>query len=65
MGSHFSAAIPNFRIFEMLIEEVPWMSDFLTHPIVMDNGEFIVPARPGWSSDINEAAIKAHPPRNQ
>lgn len=65
MGAHFSAAVPNFRIFEMLIEEVPWMNDFITHPIVMDGGEFIVPSRPGWGSDINETAIEAHPPRKQ
>jgi galactonate dehydratase len=63
MGAHFSAALPNFRIFEMLVDEVPWMSDFLTHPIVIENGEFVVPCRPGWGSDINQDAIEAHPPK--
>lgn len=65
MGAHFSAAIPNFRIFEMLVDEIPWMNDFMTHPIVMENGEFVVPSRPGWGSDINQAAVEAHPPRKQ
>ena len=27
-------------------------------------GELIVPTRPGWGADINEEAVKAHPPKN-
>lgn len=65
MCAHFSATIPNFRIFEMLIEEVPWMDDLMTNPIVVKDGHFIVPETPGWGSDINEKALAEHPPRKQ
>ena len=27
-------------------------------------GELIVPTRPGWGADINEEAVRAHPPKN-
>ena len=62
MGAHFSASIPNFRTFEMLIEEVPWMDDLMTTQNVVEDGHFIVPDAPGWGSDINEQALAEHPP---
>jgi hypothetical protein len=31
---------------------------------VIQNGELIVPTRPGWGADINEEAVRAHPPKN-
>jgi L-alanine-DL-glutamate epimerase-like enolase superfamily enzyme len=60
MGAHFSAAIPNFRIAEMVVDEAPWVADFFTHPLVIANGEIAVPNRPGWGTDINEEAVQAH-----
>lgn len=62
MSAHLCAAIPNCRIMEFEVDDVPWKSDFVTHPPVVENGEFVVPARPGWGADINEDAIRAHPP---
>lgn len=63
MSAHMCAAIPNFRIMEYRADEAPWTHDFLTHPPVVANGLFEVPTRPGWGSDIDEAALKSHPPR--
>jgi len=63
MSAHFCASIPNFRIMELRPDEAPWTRDFLTHPSTIDNGEMLVPTRPGWGSDINEEALRAHPPR--
>ena len=37
--------------------------DLLTDPFVIEHGELIVPDRPGWGSDINEEAVRAHPLR--
>jgi len=48
---------------ELRPDEAPWTRDFLTHPSTIENGEMLVPTRPGWGSDINEEALKAHPPR--
>jgi L-alanine-DL-glutamate epimerase-like enolase superfamily enzyme len=61
IGAHFGAAIPNFRIAEVVADEAPWVADFFTHPLVLVNGEITLPNRPGWGTDINEEAIRAHP----
>ena len=63
MSAHFCAAIPNHRIMELRPDEAPWTRDFLTHPSTVENGEIVVPTRPGWGADIDEEALAAHPPR--
>lgn len=63
MGAHFSAAISNFQIMEFEVDEPAWLSELLTHPLKIENGELILPDRPGWGSDIDEAAVRAHAPR--
>jgi L-alanine-DL-glutamate epimerase-like enolase superfamily enzyme len=64
MSANMCAAMPNFRIMEIDIDDVPWKDDLVTHPPVIQNGELIVPTRPGWGADINEEAVRAHPPKN-
>ena len=64
MSAHLCAAMPNFSIMEIDIDDVPWKDDLVTHPPVIDNGELIVPTRPGWGADVIEEVIAAHPPRN-
>ena len=59
MSAHLCAAMPNFRIMEIDIDDVPWKDDLVTHSPVIENGELIVPTRPGWGADINEEAVKA------
>jgi L-alanine-DL-glutamate epimerase-like enolase superfamily enzyme len=61
MSAHFAMAIPNFRIMEMDIDEVPWRRQFLTNPYTIENGAIVLPEGPGWGTEINEAAVKAHP----
>jgi galactonate dehydratase len=61
MGAHMSAAVPNFRIMEFVADEAPWTREFLTHPLVIENGELLLPANPGWGSDVNEEAVRARP----
>ena len=63
MSAHLCAAIPNFRIMEYRADEAPWTRDFLTQPVVIENGEMVLPTRPGWGADIDEDALAAHPPR--
>ncbi|MBL8673443.1 MAG: mandelate racemase/muconate lactonizing enzyme family protein [Rhodospirillales bacterium] len=63
MSAHFCAAIPNFRVMEIDVDDIPWKDDLVTHPPVIENGELIVPTRPGWGADINEEVVRAHPPR--
>jgi L-alanine-DL-glutamate epimerase-like enolase superfamily enzyme len=63
MSAHFCAAIPNFRIMEFDVDEVPWKAKLLTKPYVIENGEFVFPAGAGWGTAVNEAVIRAHPPK--
>jgi L-alanine-DL-glutamate epimerase-like enolase superfamily enzyme len=63
ISAHFCAAVPNFRIMEIEIDDVPWKDDFVTVPPVIENGELVVPTTPGWGTEVNEEAIRAHPPK--
>jgi L-alanine-DL-glutamate epimerase-like enolase superfamily enzyme len=63
MSAHFCAAIPNFRIMEIEVDDVPWKDDLVTKPPKIENGELVVPTGPGWGADVNEEAVRAHPPK--
>ena len=63
MSAHFSATVPNFRIMEIDVDDVPWKDDLVTVPPVIEDGHLLLPSTPGWGTDIDEAAVRAHPPR--
>ena len=63
MGAHLCAVLPNFKAMEFVVDEVPWMQDFFTHPLEIHQGVMRVPTRAGWGMDVNEEALQAHPPR--
>ncbi|HEX5325669.1 MAG TPA: mandelate racemase/muconate lactonizing enzyme family protein [Acetobacteraceae bacterium] len=62
MSAHFCAAIPNFRVMEIDIDDVPWKDSLVTAPPVISEGELLIPTGPGWGAEVNEAVIRAHPP---
>jgi L-alanine-DL-glutamate epimerase-like enolase superfamily enzyme len=61
MSAHFCAAIPNFRIMEIDIDDVPWKDELITVPPMIRDGFLVVPDGPGWGAELNEEAIAAHP----
>ncbi len=63
ISAHFCAAVPNFRIMETDIDAVPWRDELVDQPPVIENGEFVLPTKPGWGVNVNEAAVRAHPPK--
>jgi L-alanine-DL-glutamate epimerase-like enolase superfamily enzyme len=63
MSAHFSATVPNFRIMEIDIDDVPWKDELVTNPPKIENGELILPTTPGWGADVVEAVVKKHPPK--
>ena len=63
ISAHFCAAVPNFRIMETDIDAVPWRDELVDIPPVIENGEFVLPNRPGWGMEVNEAGVRAHPPK--
>ena len=42
---------------------MPWNDDLVTHPPEVADGVLTVPTRPGWGCDVNEEAVRAHPPK--
>ncbi len=63
MSAHFCASVPNFRIMEIDIDDVPWKDDLITEPPRIEAGELILPKGPGWGADVNEDAVRRHPPK--
>lgn len=64
MNAHFAAAVPNLRIFETDIDRIAWDSELYTHVPQYQDGYLVVPDRPGWGTEPNEAALRAHPPND-
>ena len=65
MSAQLCAAIPNFRIMEIEVDDVPWKDDLVTAQPVIENGALVVPDAPGWGADVNEEAVRAHPPKRR
>jgi L-alanine-DL-glutamate epimerase-like enolase superfamily enzyme len=61
ISAHFASVVPNFRIMEFDVDEVPWKPKLLTNPPTIQDGTFALPAGPGWGTDIDEAVLRAHP----
>jgi L-alanine-DL-glutamate epimerase-like enolase superfamily enzyme len=65
MSAHLCAAVPNFRIMEIEGDDVPWKDELVTNPPVIKDGELVLPTAPGWGADVNEEAVRAHPPKQK
>jgi L-alanine-DL-glutamate epimerase-like enolase superfamily enzyme len=62
MSAHFCAAIQNFRIMEIDIDDVPWKDEVVSPPVI-EAGHLVLGSAPGWGVEVNEAAIRARPPK--
>jgi galactonate dehydratase len=63
MNAHFAAAAPNLRIMEVDIDRLPWDHELFTVAPRFEDGYLVVPDTPGWGTEPNEEAIRAHPPK--
>jgi L-alanine-DL-glutamate epimerase-like enolase superfamily enzyme len=63
ISAHFCAAVPNMRIMETDVDAVPWRDELVDAPPVIENGEFVLPTKPGWGVEVNEAGVRKHPPK--
>jgi L-alanine-DL-glutamate epimerase-like enolase superfamily enzyme len=65
MSSYISASLcavlPNIRIMEIDIDDVPWKDDLVTVAPEIVDGYMTVPTAPGWGADVNEEVARAHP----
>ena len=62
MSAHMCAAVPNFRIMEIDVDDVPWKDEIVTNVPEIVDGYFMLPKGPGWGTELNEDAIRGHPP---
>ncbi|MSQ43465.1 MAG: mandelate racemase/muconate lactonizing enzyme family protein [Chloroflexi bacterium] len=60
-SAHFAAVAPNLRIMEFDPDMVPWQDDLVTIVPDIRDGHMYLPTGPGWGTEINEEAIRAHP----
>ena len=63
MSAHFCTALPNFRVMEIDIDDVPWKDNIIPWKPEIRNGCVQAPPGPGWGATLNEEVIAAHPPK--
>ena len=61
ISAQFCGSLPNVRIMEIDIDDVPWKSELMTVQPQIENGSIEIPAGPGWGTAINEEVLRAHP----
>jgi len=61
ISAQFCAAVPNFKIMEIDIDDVSWKDELVTVQPQFEAGHMLVPSGPGWGTDINEEVLRAHP----
>jgi L-alanine-DL-glutamate epimerase-like enolase superfamily enzyme len=61
MSASLCAVLPNVRIMEIDIDDVPWKDELVTRAPEIIDGHMTIPKGPGWGTSINEDAARAHP----
>ena len=61
ISAQWCAAIPNVRILEVDVDDVPWREELTTAVPKIADGRLTVPAGPGWGADVNEDVLREHP----
>lgn len=54
------ATLPNVRIMEIDIDDVPWKDELVTEVPTIIDGYMTVPTGPGWGTEINEEVVRRH-----
>ena len=55
------ALLPNVRLAEIDVDDVPWRDELFTNLPVVECGRLKIPTAPGWGTDVNEKALSRHP----
>jgi galactonate dehydratase len=63
ISAHFCATVPNLRVMEVDVDSVAWRDELFLNAPVIEDGELLLPTGPGWGVEVNEAAVRAHPPK--
>ena len=60
ISAQWCAAIPNMRILEVDVDDVPWKDELTSAPDIT-GGVLTVPSGPGWGAEVDEDVLRAHP----
>ena len=61
ISASLCAVLPNVRIMETDVDDVPWKDDLTTRKPEIVDGYMTTPTGPGWGTDLNEEVARAHP----
>jgi L-alanine-DL-glutamate epimerase-like enolase superfamily enzyme len=61
ISAQWCAAIPNVRIVEVDVDDVPWREELTTPVPEIAEGRLTIPGGPGWGADVNEDVLREHP----
>jgi L-alanine-DL-glutamate epimerase-like enolase superfamily enzyme len=61
IGAQWCAAIPNARILELDVDDVPWRDELVTALPEIADGELRIPSGPGWGVEVVEDVVREHP----
>lgn len=62
ISAHWSAVVPNLRIMEVEVDDVPWRDELVTQAPRIDGGDLLLPTGSGWGADVREEVLVEHPP---
>ena len=60
VSASLCAVLPNVRIMEIDVDDVPWKDDLATVKPEIVDGYYTVPTGPGWGADLNEEVAREH-----
>ena len=61
ISASLCAVLPNVKIMEIDIDDVPWKDEMVTNVPEIIDGQMTTPSGPGWGVDIVEEVLHAHP----
>jgi L-alanine-DL-glutamate epimerase-like enolase superfamily enzyme len=61
ISAQWCAAIPNVRILEVDVDDVPWREELTTAVPEIRDGKLAIPTGPGWGADVDEDVLREHP----
>jgi galactonate dehydratase len=61
ISAQWCAAIPNVRILEVDVDDVPWREELTTAVPQIEHGVLTIPSGPGWGADVDEDVLREHP----
>ncbi len=61
ISANLCAAVPNVRICEIDIDDVPWKDTMVTVCPELRDGNLMIPTGPGWGTELREDVLAEHP----